>query len=182
MKRLFVDMDGTAAEFKAVDTLETLYEPGYFLSLKPQQNVVDAVKLITEQRPDVDVYIMSSVLTDSKYALQEKNQWLDRYLPEIPESKRIFPPCGDDKKEHIPDGIRTTDMLLDDYTTNLLLWDPPGKGLKVLNGINHTRGTWKGDSVSYEHKPQELADKILTAIDGGTVQDRRPQDISDYDR
>lgn len=28
-KRLFVDMDGTLAVFRNVDTLETLYEKGY---------------------------------------------------------------------------------------------------------------------------------------------------------
>ena len=38
--RLFVDMDGTLAEFRSVDTLETLYEKGYFAELRPQETVV----------------------------------------------------------------------------------------------------------------------------------------------
>ena len=42
--RLFVDMDGTLAEFKQVDALESLYEEGYFRSLKPQENVVEAIR------------------------------------------------------------------------------------------------------------------------------------------
>lgn len=36
-QRLFVDMDGTLAEFKPVDTLEVLYEKDYFLNLKPNE-------------------------------------------------------------------------------------------------------------------------------------------------
>ena len=32
--RLFVDMDGTLAVFKTVDTMETLYEKGYFKNLQ----------------------------------------------------------------------------------------------------------------------------------------------------
>ena len=44
--RLYVDMDGTLAEFKKVDTLEKLYEKGYFLNLEPHMNVVEAIRSI----------------------------------------------------------------------------------------------------------------------------------------
>jgi len=71
--RLLVDLDGTATEFKVVDTLETLYEEGYFRNLKPNENVVNAIKQIIYLHPEIEVYVMSSVLTDSKYALREKN-------------------------------------------------------------------------------------------------------------
>ncbi|MFQ9404087.1 MAG: hypothetical protein ACLR1Z_09985, partial [Eubacterium sp.] len=55
-QRLFVDMDGTLAEFKPVDTLETLYEKDYFLNLKPNENVLGAIKQLIAQN-DIDVYI-----------------------------------------------------------------------------------------------------------------------------
>lgn len=103
---------------------------------------------------------MSAVLSDSKYALREKNEWLDRYIPEIDSYHRIFPPCGGNKKEYIPGGIRKTDTLLDDYTLNLSQWEPPAKGIKLLNGINHTKGTWQGDMVKHDNKPDELAKAI----------------------
>lgn len=159
-KRLFIDMDGTLAEFKVVDTLETLYEKGYFRELKPQENVIDAVKQFARENPEVEIYIMSSVLTDSKYALEEKNQWLDRYLPEIDAAHRIFPPCGEDKKAYIPGAINQDNYLLDDYTKNLAQWEPPCIGIKLLNGINHTHGTWQGAMVSMELAPAELACRI----------------------
>ena len=80
-QRLFVDMDGTLAEFKTVDTLETLYEKDYFINLKPNENVLGAIKQLIADN-DIDVYILSAYLTDSRYALEEKNAWLDKYLPE----------------------------------------------------------------------------------------------------
>lgn len=161
--RVFVDMDGTLAKFQNVDTLETLYEEGYFLNLPPQPAVVEAVKRLADD-PRVEVFILSSALSDSKYALTEKQAWLDRYLPEIDWMHRIFPPCGEDKKMHIPDGIRTTDCLLDDYTRNLSRWEPPAKGIKLLNGINHTKGTWQGAMVSHELAGEKLYQELVARI------------------
>lgn len=163
-KRLFVDMDGTLAEFKQVDTLEKLYEEGYFFHLKPQMNVVLAIKEMIKN-PEIEVFIMSSVLSDSKYALDEKNRWLDFYLPEIDEEHRIFPACGEDKKDYIPNqSFGGNDFLLDDYTHNLTLWEPPGVGIKLLNDINNTHGTWKGKRVEYSLNPDKLYKKILEAM------------------
>ena len=160
-KRLFVDMDGTLAEFKPVDKIETLYEKGYFLNLRPQVEVVEAVNSIIAKE-NVEVYILSSVLSDSKYALQEKNEWLNQYLPEIPEERRLFPACGVDKKTIVTGGVGKKDFLLDDYTVNLIQWEPPGKGVKLLNGINHTKGTWKGKTVSMESKKlAEIIEKVM---------------------
>lgn len=163
-KRLFVDMDGTLARFRHVDTLEVLYEKGYFLELEPQMNVVEAVRHMIKEHPEVEVYILSSVLSDSDYALDEKNQWLDRYLPEIDQAHRIFPPCGDNKLAYVPEGIRQTDHLLDDYTQNLTLWEPPAKGIKLLNGINHTHRTWKGHIVDFKQNPEDLCQSILSKM------------------
>lgn len=138
--RLFVDMDGTLAVFNRIDKLETLYERGYFADLTPQANVVEAVRMV-QARAEVEVFVLSAVLTDSKYAQAEKNEWLNLYLPEIDESHRIFVPCGEDKTRYVPERISEDDVLLDDYTVNLNAWEPPAKGLKLLNGINGTKGT-----------------------------------------
>lgn len=165
-QRLFVDMDGTLAVFTPVDTLETLYEEGYFLHLKPQQNVVDAVKQIITNNPEIEVFILSAYLSDSAYALKEKNAWLDHFLPELDQKHRIFMPCGCDKKQAIQGGIRSNDYLLDDYTANLNAWEPPAKGIKLLNGINHTKGTWLKNRIRMNRKPQELANIIVSVMKG----------------
>lgn len=83
---------------------------GYFLNLEPIQNVLDAVKLVLKQ-PDIEVFILSSILADSKYALAEKNAWLDKHLPEIDENHRLFPPCGSDKKDAIPGGVQKKKII-----------------------------------------------------------------------
>lgn len=173
-QRMFVDMDGTLAVFCPVESLETLYEPGYFLNLRPQEHVVEAVRKIIREHPEIEVYVMSSVLSDSRYALQEKNAWLDRFLPEIDPEHRIFPTCGENKLDYVPDGIRDTDHLLDDYTHNLVQWEPPAKGIKLLNGINHTNGTWKGSYLRYDKDPDVLAENIVDIMEGALIQDEQP--------
>ena len=173
--RLLIDMDGTLAKFKPVETLELLYEEGYFRNLEPLQNVVDAIKEIIRTHPEKQVYVMSSVLSDSKYALLEKNEWLDQHLPEIGMERRIFPPCGENKLDYVPGGIRGSDCLLDDYTNNLTLWEPPAKGIKLLNGINHTRESWKGNMLRYDKPPEELAQNIVDILEGrAAIRDGRP--------
>lgn len=163
-QRLFVDMDGTLAVFTPVDELEMLYEKGYFLNQVPHNNVIAAVKEIIANNPDIEVNILSAYLTDSKYALQEKNDWLDLHLPEIEQSHRIFVPCGSNKKEGIIGGIRNDDFLLDDYTCNLNDWQPPARGVKLLNDINHTRGSWEHDRIRYNRAPTDLANGILSIM------------------
>lgn len=165
-KRLFVDMDGTLAVFTPLDTLETLYEKGYFLNQKPQENVVEAVRDIVVNYPEIEVNILSAFLVDSPYALEEKNEWLDRYLPEIDQSHRVFVPCGSDKKEGIKGGIRETDFLLDDYTKNLFDWQPPGRGIKLLNAINHTKGSWVYDRIRYDREAESLAEGVVAVMSG----------------
>jgi len=112
------------------------------------------------------VYIISSVLSDSKYALHEKNEWLDKYLPEIPSEHRIFPPCGTDKKDYIPGGVGPDDFLLDDYSANLKAWEPPAKGIKIMNGINGTKVSWHSDRISAGKSGSEIAYNIVNIMQG----------------
>ena len=170
--RLYVDMDGTLAEFKTVDTLEVLYEEGYFRNLKPNEKVVDAVKDIIKNNKDIEVYILSAYLTDSKYALKEKEEWIEQYLPEIPKENQIYLPCGVSKSDFIQEKmgrLNEKDFLLDDYTINLNEWEPPAKGIKLLNGINHTRGTWKNNRVSYDRSPEDMSNVITDMMRYGKV-------------
>ena len=111
--RLFVDMDGTLAAFRKITALEELYERGYFSGLRPQENVVTAIRRLARD-PSVQVYVLSAVLFDSHYALDEKNAWLNRYLPELGQEQRIFVPCGESKALYISSYLCPEDILLDD--------------------------------------------------------------------
>ena len=160
-------MDGTLAEFRKVDTLEKLYEKGYFLNLEPHMNVVDSIRSIVTDHSEIEVYILSAVLSDSPYAVTEKNAWLDQYLPEIDISHRLYPHCGTDKKEFLEKefgSIGNKDFLLDDYSANLHSWEPPAKGIKLMNGINSNHGTWNKEKVSIECEAADMTECILNII------------------
>ncbi|WP_312612481.1 5' nucleotidase, NT5C type [Oscillibacter sp.] len=173
--RLFVDMDGTLAEFQKVSAMEELYERGYFAQLPPQQGVVDAVRLLIYTNTSVEVFILSSVLFDSRFAMEEKNGWLNKYLPEVDRAHRIFLPCGESKVGYVPGTLRESDCLLDDYTKNLEDWSRAGgRGIKLLNGINHTQRSWSGARISIDRSPAQLAGALLKVADGHCVLDERP--------
>lgn len=163
--RLFVDMDGTLAMWHPTKKLEELYEEGYFKNLEPYEEVVEAIRQIFTFEPNVEVFILSAYLSDSLYALNEKNEWLDKYLPEIDKDHRCFCHCGTDKSAAVPEGIKETDVLLDDYTVNLKDWCPPGVGIKLLNGINDTHKSWQGERISRLQPPTEIARAIMDNID-----------------
>ena len=150
--RLFVDMDGTLAKFNPVTKMETLYEKEYFSKLPPMWNMVLAVKNLVASK-DMEVFILSACL-DSPYAREEKNQWLDEYLPEIDNEHRIFCEYGKEKSLFISHHIES-DVLLDDYTKNLNAWK--GVGIKVLNGINDTNKSWKGERINSFCEPNILS-------------------------
>ena len=174
--RLFLDMDGTLAEWrdlsihiKSPEDIQNMQEkiysiinkPGYYYTLKPYIYVVDAINHIISNNPEIEVFILSAVLPNG-HAEKEKNAWLDKYLPNIDKKHRIFVHDGEDKKKSVPDGLRKSDFLLDDYTHNLSLWSPYGQGIKILNGMNNTKGTWAGKMVHRE-SPTLLND-ILSII------------------
>lgn len=162
--RIFIDMDGTLAEFKKASKIEELFEEGCFKNLKPLDNIVGAVKLLNDS-PDFDVYILSSVLKDSKYARAEKTQWLKEYLPELNEEQIIYSECGTSKSAYVPGGIKPTDILLDDYTVNLLDWSKAGgKPVKAINGINDTLNVWLHDKVVHTDDANAIAAQISATI------------------
>lgn len=158
--RVFVDMDGTLAEFKSVSKIEELFEEGYFLNLKPLDNMVTAIRELN-QNPNYNIYILSSVLEQSKYAHHEKMEWLGSYIPEITPNQVIFSVCGQNKTDFVPNGIKSTDILLDDYNLNLNEWmQEGGKPIKVLNGINNTHRNWKLATVHFKSDPSDITHSI----------------------
>lgn len=148
MKKVFFDMDGTLAEWKEVRSEKELYRKGYFLSLRPNRNVIESARNL--QNSGADVYILSCVLTDSRYALKEKKEWLQKYLPFIPRAHWIFVPYGEKKTDVVRrimelKELTENEVLVDDYSENLKDWaGEHGLGIKLMNGINGTKGTWQG--------------------------------------
>lgn len=160
--RLFVDMDGTLTKFIPQDSAGVLYQKGYFLNLPPQENVVEAVKIIVREYPEIEVFVLSAFLADSGNAYMEKVAWLDAILPQIDPAHRIFVPNGSNKREYVRN-FSDADVLLDDHTPNLNKW-APARGIKLINDINNKNGSWQGEKVSYDEDPKVLAEKLVEFV------------------
>ena len=150
--RIFVDMDGTIAQFVPGGNYK---EKDYFLNLLPNFSMLNAIKILIGL--GYDVYILSAV--EGERAKQEKMQWLESYLSEISPDHVIFTSCDKDKAEFISDFCHT-DVLLDDYSKNLIPWAKKAIGIKCVNGINWNNGSWYGYSVHINSDAQFIANTI----------------------
>lgn len=162
--RVFVDMDGCLAVFKPATKFEDLFEKNYFRNLAKHENIVETVRMLT-QDSKFDVYILSSVLKESRYAKQEKTDWIHEHLPEIKEEKIVFSECNKSKVAFVPGGIKETDILLDDYNKNLKEWSLAGaKPVKVVNGINDKNHSWTGVRIYFQSPVSESLNTINNVV------------------
>lgn len=145
MTRVFFDIDGVLAEFREGSSMEEMLGEGYFLDLAPQSEVIEALERLAAA-PGFEVHTLSSVLSESRYALNEKKLWLCRHVRSVREGRVSceFLPCGVSKRSAVPGGVRPGDILIDDYNVNLRDWQKSAIAVKLLNGINHRHGSWKG--------------------------------------
>lgn len=156
---LFVDLDGTLAEFKYAESMDILYEKGYFLNLRPIPGTIAGLRCFMKEHPEIEVYVLSAYLGDSKWALQEKIMWLDTYFPELEEEHQLFVKCGQLKSD-VPLKNQNA-FLLDDHSPNLMDWEDAGfKGIKLLNGINGKGRKWKGETISSALTAAEFAARL----------------------
>lgn len=154
--RIFIDMDGTIAEYRA-DTGSRYLEKGYFCGLLPYQSMIRATKRLI--RDGYDVYILTTVCTID--AILEKESWLDRYLPELSGSRRLYATPDKPKNAFLPGGQHKNDILIDDHTPNLLAWH--GTAIKAIHPLNHRKGIWNGETVNV-HAADELADRLCRLL------------------
>lgn len=175
-KTLFVDIDGTLARFHDADEafIEAMWTPGFYISLKPFENLVAAIKQFIEKNPDVKVYVLSAVLdTEPPFVVDEKNKWLDIFIPEIEREHRIFTRAGDDKSTYLDMQGRDC-YLLDDYNKNLYEFEyAGGRGIKFHYDVNHrglgafggSKGSlWQGDIVHFSDNPAKTCSDLQNCI------------------
>lgn len=154
---LFLDMDGVLAEQRN-DLVNYMYDKNFFLNLPPVTNMIGVAKKLTEQV--YYVYILSTII-GNEYCEKEKGLWLDKHLPEMKINNRIFVPSGIEKsdfvRQNVDIGKNTVNVLIDDFTENLLTWDVVGAlPIKVLNGLNNNYGTWLNNGGLYINANDEI--------------------------
>lgn len=163
-KRIFFDMDGVLAKWDTQASIEEVASPGYFIAREADKNAVDAFCKIAKSKK-YEIFILSSVFQDD-HSIKEKIEWLKsnglgKYLDQ---SHMLFSVYGKSKSDIVP-GERKDDILIDDFSNNLKSWH--GIGIKYLNGINATKGTWKGFTVSGNSNPSYIAATITAIADMG---------------
>lgn len=149
----FFDMDGVLATYQT-DIVKNMHKNGYFAHLPVNEKAVDFLKSLMAY-PQVQIYILSK--TPNVFAPSSKKDklfWLKNVLPELKES-HIFIQDGRKKQtkaEFIKErlGVESYEqdfnVLIDDYSKNLIEWEKEGKNfmaLKALNGVNNKKGLHK---------------------------------------
>lgn len=101
--RLFVDMDGTLAEWQEGTPLEEVCAPGYFAQLPPNENMTKAMIRFWEysRKNNIEVFILSAVFDDG-HSIRDKNAWLDQYIPFIDTPPLTSSNCAQQRKNTAP--------------------------------------------------------------------------------
>ena len=152
--KIYIDMDGCIAKWNMDASIEDTFEPGYFAALEPDERLIDAVKMLSEE---YDVSILSAVYQDN-HSMDDKITWLDKNG--LGHLQRIFVPYGQPKQKYIDQEF--TSILIDDYSKNLEEWILAKNcyGIKYLNGINATKGMWNGFMISSRMNPNAMCTTI----------------------
>ena len=131
--RLFIDMDGTLAAWQQAACFEDLLQENYFRDLPPYQTVVDAVRILCNAHPELDIYALSAFMPENPASVEEKYGWLDVYVPEIDAAHRIFVPCGNSKAAAAANRLK---MPCIDMVTETYQLRDGDKLIEFYNGID----------------------------------------------
>lgn len=137
--RFIFDFDGTLAQYYWG---EEYYKEGFVRNL-PETAITEAVRLLV--RAGAHVYVDSFTKHDAEEA--EKRMWLSKHIPELREERMLFPRTGKSDKTAGLGKVTATDILVDDFSPNLLSWK--GTGVKYYNSINGSHGTWRRSGGLY---------------------------------
>lgn len=156
--RYFIDIDGTLAVYISKDYAWWEID-GIFRYLQPQDQVLKAVRELIRNKEEV--YIITAYHRQTPQVKYDKIYWLGKYLPEVSLSHQIYTFCGEDKTAYIPNGVKSTDILLDDFNKNLENWKAAGgTSIKLLNGLN-SKHSWNGKTIEAHETSINIFNALL---------------------
>lgn len=152
--RYFFDIDGVVAKYISTEWAWWL-EPNIFRNLEPQIEVINAIKQLIKQGEEV--YTLSAYHQSTPQVKEDKIYWLKTHLPELDIDHQIYTFCNQSKADYIPDKVKKTDILLDDFNPNLIAWkNAGGTAIKFLNGLN-SKESWNGIHADFDNINEILA-------------------------
>lgn len=175
--KLFIDMDGTTAQFyESASCLEEMYNDHFFLKLNPYKNVIRGltklIRSLQQEEHKVFVYTLSAVPVEIfDKVVADKTVWIKNYFPIVNKKNMLFLNIGENKAETIKKLIGDIDdscYLIDDYNKNLKEWkNAGGTSIKLINEIND-KGTngplWNGYRIRYDFHEDRICDELKDII------------------
>ncbi len=178
MKKVFFDMDGVLAEYRNGCTENDMKEKGYFSSLKPEMNMINALTRLALDSDElgIRVCVLTKVYpTQFKYSVSEKLQWRDEYLPDLFDSEFVMVNGEEqEKSEAVCDltggAINEDCFLIDDYNPNLAEWiKNGGSAVKYVNKINDKNRSFVGNRILHTMSEDEIYTYIVSMLNGTTT-------------
>jgi len=117
--------------------IELLHNEGVFLNLEPIPGYINVIRKLIDE--NYDVRILTHPQWISKYCMNEKVEWIRRYLPFFNVENIIFTRL----KEELAGKNR---ILIDDNPAHLKKWEENG-GISVAYGKNKYTKEWTGYRV-----------------------------------
>lgn len=111
-----------------------IYQQGFFLNLEPLPGYIDLIKRLINE--NYEVRILTQPQWTSPYCMNEKIEWIRRYLPFFDLDNIIFTRL----KGEVGGKGR---ILIDDNPRNLKTWEENG-GIGIAYGISKYSQKWDG--------------------------------------
>ena len=143
---VYVDMDGVLADFfgevakehdveywreihrKDLGIDQVAQEPGFFEMLPKLPNAGRLMSGVLKLANDRYSILSSPLLSDVEQSSKEKADWLDKHLPNHPPQAIVF---DHEKYKYAKQADGTPNILIDDWETNIRLWEANG-GIGIL--------------------------------------------------
>lgn len=118
MKYVFIDMDGTIAEWGYPDgRISGEYKFGDYIGKQPINDVIAEIFNLFSNSEEYIVFVVSAV--PNTKAIMEKNAWLNQFFM-VPYENRIFIQQGEDKVE-----------IIDFYLKQVMGVEPKGNAILI---------------------------------------------------